>query len=276
MTTIKWSILIATTTPNWVCLLTHPPCAPFSCLDLSSSPSPLPPPSPTLSQPYTSIYIQQAIYRHATGKPAGKKTGNFWGEIWTGIMLVHFLEWLAVSSKQMVLWKWKNLHRAVSIYTRLCDLGLICKEIGWGSPVAAFAGGGQVEREGSAPAGGTCWAEGGLARRAGPSAGRKGWGAAASCGQCAVWVPGWLPTLHGREQGHLGLRLGLRQEAPSSGAGQFSLELGSWHDHVQFTGRENTRTHWFTSLFSCVDSAHVVNVSFVVQYMSFHCEVSST
>ena len=83
----KWLIL-STTTPNWVCLLTHPPHASFSCLDLSCSSSPPVPHSRPLPIHLQSTKVRMMIVATPQGKWTQSALGyNYsgWSTIlWTG------------------------------------------------------------------------------------------------------------------------------------------------------------------------------------------------
>ena len=92
-TTINKLSILSTTTPNWVCFLTH--------TSRRHGISHAPPSSPIHMHPptfnsHTQTHRFSDKVLDSTGKPGQRR---FLGEIWTRLMLVHFLEWPAVSSR---------------------------------------------------------------------------------------------------------------------------------------------------------------------------------
>ena len=100
LTKYQWS---QTMTPIWICLFTNPTRASFSCLDLSCS-LPLPIPiHPSMFNCHTQTHLSSDF----TGRPW--QTRRFLAAIRIETVLVHFLEWPAENSREMVPWNWKNV-----------------------------------------------------------------------------------------------------------------------------------------------------------------------
>ena len=111
--TINKLSILSTTTPNWVCFLTHTSRA-SSGLDLSCSPPP-PPPNPHASTHIQQPHTNTPFFRQRTRFYWKAWANRFLGEIWTRIMLVQFLEWPAVSS-----WSWcRKTERMLSEWSEI-------------------------------------------------------------------------------------------------------------------------------------------------------------
>ena len=87
----------------------HPsnPCLLLLPRSLMLSPSP-PSPLPIHMHPSTfNCHTQTQISSDSTGRPW--QTRRFLAAIWIETVLVHFLEWPAENSREMVPWNWKNV-----------------------------------------------------------------------------------------------------------------------------------------------------------------------